>query len=1017
MYDLREIWSTKMLLADTDGDGIPDDTRFSFDGITNRCCPSGLVDFSARAGLETCGISLSGLWGEKPESGTKHENWNVTVGIEEVPYARCRLMPHCRTISFTAGSADGLNRILRWMAGSWPHALPALSAKGAEIEQVEYHDGQFRFKDADGKMSNWIISDKQNPDSPAPYSPTFHSLSDLWTTAGFYQAGRTGLNDRCSVKFEFERQIAPDTLKKACCLAARIGLSATGMSFPLTGETPERELVFEVDAQESEAPAQVSWHLRSQSKTVEIRISGGKKAVGNALQYFAKAKTYEEGGTFGIWEKETQASGEEPLLLEKHWHDQGEHNRLMQEISTWAKEIAPCGSVHVTAFVSEPLETRTDIKDQIINCLRRKAKNITVDVHSAFKPGYHWIEEELIPKLTPISSQIGRIVFHCREEREEGCLELPIRWIQELYPADRLLEQKIGIDADAVEFELKPDQKPTYSVKVFSKENTTLLQADFTVPVVPIDYINSGRKSYPTTGFLRMDMDGQLYREKLMPTDREAFWDFFGKEVVSGLADLLPVREKGRGYRYPLFNRMTVEARMSEEERKLGIGEERISSLEALHEDIYFDVLDFFHYLGKKLNGKPMTTIGGIHPYMTVAPGEEPSACVKIYGWNPPLEQKAETLSLQFCPDSPEPESCDLLRRGHRESIPSLQWILPKTFSVENLNCPDAHVWLGGISYEGRDIPVIDLYSAAEAEFVSPHKLSSFKPTILIEAGHHANEVSSMPAIIGLINRLDRSFLKRVNLVVIPFANPDGRALHQDFAKENPEWKLHAARFNSVGLEYARQRFRDTFFGEARVLPNAFWRWLPDIVDDDHGIPSHEWVQPFAGYNSAPTFPVSYWIPNSMIYGISKDLTTEGGRDRKKFADRAIDRIVSRISEDPEIAKLNQSYAQIFYKYGARWLPDLFPIHQSKGMIFHHWDTEPDQDSHEVIARFPEWCSMELISETADETVNGKALELCVRAHQLFDLAFIEETAQSCVHRSFVRDGDRIGYIRKRPLQ
>lgn len=85
-------------------------------------------------------------------------------------------------------------------------------------------------------------------------------------------------------------------------------------------------------------------------------------------------------------------------------------------------------------------------------------------------------------------------------------------------------------------------------------------------------------------------------------------------------------------------------------------------------------------------------------------------------------------------------------------------------------------------------------------------------------------------------------------------------------------------------------------------------------------------------------------------------------------------------------------------------------------MIFLHWDTKPDPDSFEVIARYPEWCSMELISEAADETVRGKALARCVRAHQLFDTAILEEAARSRSRRKFFRSGDRIGYVRERPL-
>jgi hypothetical protein len=33
-----------------------------------------------------------------------------------------------------------------------------------------------------------------------------------------------------------------------------------------------------------------------------------------------------------------------------------------------------------------------------------------------------------------------------------------------------------------------------------------------------------------------------------------------------------------------------------------------------------------------------------------------------------------------------------------------------------------------------------------------------------------------------------------------------------------------------------------------------------DAMVDNHGVPSHEWCQPFAGYNSPPRFQVSYHV-------------------------------------------------------------------------------------------------------------------------------------------------------------
>lgn len=1014
MFDLKKLWTREMLLADTNDDGVPDQTAVQIYGVSNTCCPEGLVDFTARLGLETSGLSFT-FFPSENSPAIKGKDWRVTLGLEDGACSECRLLSQKRMIEILSPSEEELSSFLRWVASSWPYAFAEQEEKFGAIAELAYREGFFRVKDISGQESEWILVDR--PATPCEaFSPTFQSLADLWTTDGFYQAKRVDLNSRCNVGFRFEIKPTPQILKQACCLSAKIGLYATGLQFPLTGDCGSKELFFSVNGDSYSPLARIAWQVQKPLDSVEIRVEGGEQAVSNALGYLSAERIYEEGGTFGIWEKEPSPKREESLLLDKTWNDVGEKERLLQEAISWAEEMEPAHTVTLEAFLSEPPEIREEVQAALTDLLKSKAENVRVLVFSAFKPGYHWIEETLLPKLLPLASQIGKIQFFCRKETSENCLELPIRWIQELYPVDRLLAEKLDLSTDDVGFDLAEQQNETYRVTVLSKEGNLLFSKGFTIPTAEAGSIEEGKKCYPTTGFLRLTADGAVVREKTMPTDRERFWKFFTDEVMNQLPKILPVKEKDRGYRYPLFNRMVINLQMSEEERELGIGEERHSSLEALHEDLYFDTLDYFRAYGLRENGSPMTTVGGIQPFLKAVPGIRPEVSVRIYSWKLSEACPARTKVLTFSSEKREPVSCVLSREGRRYSVLSDQWLKKISVSVSGISRPDIKVWLGGISYEGRPIPVVELYSPTDAQFISPHKLSSYKPTIMVEARHHANEVSSTPAIIDLINRLDASLLKKVNLVVLPVANPDGAALHAALAKDNPKWKHHAARFNAVGLEYARQRFQSTIFGESEVVPKIFLRWLPDVSDDDHGVPSHEWIQPFAGYNSPPSFPVSYWIPNSAIYGISKDLAGQDYAKRRETVDYVVSCISKKIAQDKEIEALNREYAASLEKYSTRWLPDLFPIHKSGNMIFLRNNTSPNPDSHEVIARYPEWCCIELISETSDETVYGKALERCVRAHQLFDEALIETVAQVETDRKACWEKGVIRYQRLRPL-
>ncbi|MDV2687665.1 hypothetical protein RYX56_25280, partial [Alkalihalophilus lindianensis] len=78
---------------------------------------------------------------------------------------------------------------------------------------------------------------------------------------------------------------------------------------------------------------------------------------------------------------------------------------------------------------------------------------------------------------------------------------------------------------------------------------------------------------------------------------------FYIEEVLSKLRQEVADYHPGQGYSRPLFDRIEIDVWMSEEEKKWGVDEERISALEALHEDLYFNTLDYFEVMGEELEG------------------------------------------------------------------------------------------------------------------------------------------------------------------------------------------------------------------------------------------------------------------------------------------------------------------------------------------------------------------------------------------------------------------------------
>jgi hypothetical protein len=167
---------------------------------------------------------------------------------------------------------------------------------------------------------------------------------------------------------------------------------------------------------------------------------------------------------------------------------------------------------------------------------------------------------------------------------------------------------------------------------------------------------------------------------------------------------------------------------------------------------------------------------------------------------------------------------------------------------------PEVKAYKAGRSYRGRDISVLEITNATASELVSLPKLSAYKPTIFVTGRQHANEVSSTSHILRLAELLvtDRSYrdlLKKVNVVLHPVENPDGAQMAYDLQKLTPTHMLHAGRYSALGQDVASQvGLADPLLPESLVRTRVWRDWLPDIYLNPHGYPSHEWVQPFAGY-------------------------------------------------------------------------------------------------------------------------------------------------------------------------
>jgi hypothetical protein len=320
------------------------------------------------------------------------------------------------------------------------------------------------------------------------------------------------------------------------------------------------------------------------------------------------------------------------------------------------------------------------------------------------------------------------------------------------------------------------------------------------------------------------------------------------------------------------------------------------------------------------------------------------------------------------------------------------------------------------------------LAAPTPGRLASTTKAAIFKPTHLIVARHHANEISSTNAAFQLAwltaTDLDwRRYLDRVNVVMLPYENPDGAALHARLASypEARTWKHHPARYNALGYEFGEAHFDpDTRFGEARARTALWRRWPADVVVDNHGVPSHEWVQPFAGFGSPPRFPMSYWIVQALLYGIVRYVDDADYLEHKAAA-LALRDAVSAIVRETDIGDWNRVYGESYRFWGQSRLPERFPGEFHDDMLWHISTGSADPAGRGFAARYPKTTVLSWVTEVNDETAEGEHLERVARAHLLANRATLDllTAAAPPLQQTRIDDNDtftlRVG--RDRPLQ
>jgi len=315
-----------------------------------------------------------------------------------------------------------------------------------------------------------------------------------------------------------------------------------------------------------------------------------QRYLGNSLKTESlEIKSYNLKESKNIFEKEKEFSweGDEALSL------------IQDKLPALDTSKSP---LRISVGLSESPEVRQKIKKQIELLLTEKTtSDFEVEVLSAYKQGFFWLTEKVLPSLK--NKNISRLTIRFAEEKDnlsqlKRFYSEPLRWLQELYPVDEIFSRERNLPLEKIEFEMKSEKEPVYEILAFDEKGMLFFQQSFTPRTKEIPFLKvlpEWGTSKITTGWLKIEKGNEVVLDTLLQTDLEKFWDYYQEEVLFPVYSYI-LKKTGNEpalSKQPYFKRLQLEMWFSEPDYRLGLDEEMVSSLEAIHDEIYFDTLDF----------------------------------------------------------------------------------------------------------------------------------------------------------------------------------------------------------------------------------------------------------------------------------------------------------------------------------------------------------------------------------------------------------------------------------------
>ena len=314
-------------------------------------------------------------------------------------------------------------------------------------------------------------------------------------------------------------------------------------------------------------------------------------------------------------------------------------------------KVKPGSAVTLEARLSEAPEFRRTIADQArAELTKAGAANPSVRILSAYKQGYLWLTEQVIPELKGKGARAIHIkVAEHKPDltKKQKFYQVPSRWLHELYPVDDIFARDLAIAKDQFSLELVDGAKDIYSLEATDASGKVVHRAAFSPKFVEREYLDKfpgWSRVEVTTGWIQATVDGASAIDARIQTDPERFWDHYQAKILPRIYDHVMKVTENRPLpdKQPFHRDLDVEVWMSEPDFRIGVDEELVSSLESLHEDLYFVTLDFFDALGRTTTRRRLAAPGKIFPIIQPEARGKPGKVRILYAGNASTKPQLE---------------------------------------------------------------------------------------------------------------------------------------------------------------------------------------------------------------------------------------------------------------------------------------------------------------------------------------------------------------------------------------